>query len=103
MPLIDIGEGLPFVFVPILEHLEFVYARQIRTFSQSRRVILYRRRETRTRPVGLLERAEELRIVLDSLGLACVALIAHGDAAMVRFVVAARYPPRGGSLIIIAK
>ena len=103
MPLIDIGEGAPLVFVPILEHLEFVYARQVRAFSQSRRVILYRRRETRTRPVGLVERAAELRSVLDSLGLACVDLVAHGDAAMVLFEFAVRYPQRCRSLIIIAQ
>jgi pimeloyl-ACP methyl ester carboxylesterase len=102
-PLIDIGEGAPLVFVPILEHLEFVYARQVRAFSQSRRVILYRRRETRTRPVGLVERAEELRSILDSLGLACVDLIAHGDAAMVLFEFAVRYPQRCRSLVIIAQ
>ena len=101
--VIDIGEGMPLVFVPILEHLEFVYAQQIREFSQSRRVILYRRRETRTRPVGLAERAEELRGVLDSLGLACVDLIAHGDAAIVLFEFALRYPQRCRSLIIIAQ
>jgi len=58
MPLIDIGKGEPLVFVPILEHLEFVYARQIRAFSSTRRVIMYRRRETRTQPVGLAERTE---------------------------------------------
>jgi pimeloyl-ACP methyl ester carboxylesterase len=103
IPLIDIGEGAPLVFVPILEHLEFVYARQVRAFSQSRRVILYRRRETRTRPVGLIERAGELRSVLDSLGLACVDLVAHGDAAMVLFEFAVRYPQRCRSLIIIAQ
>jgi pimeloyl-ACP methyl ester carboxylesterase len=103
IPLIDIGEGAPLVFVPILEHLEFVYARQMREFSQSRRVILYRRRETRTRPVGLAERAEELRGVLDSLGLECVDFIAHGDAAMVLFEFAVRYPQRCRSLIIIAQ
>jgi pimeloyl-ACP methyl ester carboxylesterase len=103
IPLIDIGEGAPLVFVPILEHLEFVYARQVRAFSQSRRVILYRRRETRTRPVGLVERAGELRSVLDSLGLACVDLVAHGDAAMVLFEFAVRYPQRCRSLIIIAQ
>jgi pimeloyl-ACP methyl ester carboxylesterase len=103
MPLIDIGEGVPLVFVPILEHLEFVYARQIREFSQSKRVILYRRRETRTRPVGLAERAEELRGVLDSLELECVDLIAHGDAAMVLLEFAIRYPQRCRSLIIIAQ
>jgi pimeloyl-ACP methyl ester carboxylesterase len=103
MPLIDVGEGVPLVFVPILEHLEFVYARQIREFSQSRRVILYRRSETRIQPVGLAERAEELRDVLDGLGLECVDLIAHGDAAMVLLEFAIRYPQRCRSLIIIAQ
>src|SRR6266536_563852 len=103
MPLIDIGEGEPLVFVPILEHLEFVYARQIRMFSQSRRVIMYRRQEARMQPFGLVERAEELRRVLDSLGLARVDLVAHGDAAMVLFEFANRYPQRCRSLIIIAQ
>jgi len=103
MPLIDMGKGEPLVFVPILEHLEFVYARQVRAFSQSRRVVMYRRQETRSRPVGLVERAEELRSVLDNLGLARVDLVAHGDAAMVLFEFAARYPQRCRSLIVVAQ
>jgi pimeloyl-ACP methyl ester carboxylesterase len=103
IPLIDVGKGAPLVFVPILEHLEFVYARQVRMFSQSRRVILYRRRETRTRPVGLTERADELCSILDALGLTSVDLIAHGDAAMVLFEFAVHYPQRCRSLIIIAQ
>src|SRR5205085_9717489 len=85
MPIIDIGQGEPLVFVPILEHLEFVYARQIRAFSRSRRVILYRRQENRTRFVGLGERVEELLRVLDPLGLQEVDQVGHGDAAMVLF------------------
>ncbi|HEX6553487.1 MAG TPA: alpha/beta hydrolase [Ktedonobacteraceae bacterium] len=103
MPLIDIGNGTPLVFVPILEHLEFVYARQVRAFSQSRRVITYRRHETRSHPVGLTERAEELREVLDYLGLEVVDFVAHGDAAMVLFEFAVRYPQRCRSLVIIAQ
>lgn len=103
LPLIDIGQGEPLVFVPILEHLEFVYARQIRAFSSTRRVIMYRRHETRTHHVGLAERAEELRQVLDSLKLESVDLIGHGDAAMVLFEFAAHYPERCRSLIIIAQ
>src|SRR5881275_2962002 len=83
LPLIDIGMGEPLVFIPILEHLEFVYAHQIRAFSSTRRVIMYRRHETRTQPIGLTERAEELRQVLDSLALERVDLVGHGDAAMV--------------------
>src|SRR5438105_478478 len=85
MPLIDLGAGDPLVFVPIHEHLEFVYARQVRAFSTSRRVILYRRHESRTRFVSLAERAEELRQVLDSLGITSIDLVAHGDGAMVVF------------------
>jgi pimeloyl-ACP methyl ester carboxylesterase len=103
LPLIDIGEGEPLVFVPILEHLEFVYARQIRAFSSTRRVITYRRKESRTRTVGLFERAEELKRVLDSLGLEQADLVGHGDGAMVLFEFAMRYPHRCRSLIIIAQ
>ena len=103
MPIIDIGQGEPLVFVPILEHLEFVYARQVRAFSSTRRVILYRRHESRTHSIGLTERAEELRQVLDSLGLKRIDLLGHGDAAMVLLEFAARYPERCKSLIIIAQ
>jgi pimeloyl-ACP methyl ester carboxylesterase len=103
MPLIDIGEGEPLVFVPILEHLEWVYARQIQAFSRSRRVIMYRRQEYRARFVGLAERAAELLRVLDSLGLQQVDLVGHGDAAMVLFEFAIQYPRRCRSLTIIAQ
>ncbi|HEX6478310.1 MAG TPA: alpha/beta hydrolase [Ktedonobacteraceae bacterium] len=103
LPLIDIGGGEPLVFVPILEHLEFVYARQIRAFSSTRRVIMYRRQESRTRTVGLVERAEELKRVLDSLGLEQADFVGHGDGAMVLFEFAIRYPRKCRSLIIIAQ
>jgi pimeloyl-ACP methyl ester carboxylesterase len=46
---------------------------------------------------------EELRQVLDSLGLQRVDLLAHGDAAMVLCEFALRYPQRCRSLIIIAQ
>jgi len=105
MPLIDESsdKGHPLVFVPILEHLEFVYARQIRALRQTRRVIVYRRHEARTHAVGLGERAEELRQVLDALGLDSADLVGHGDAAMVLFEFAVRYPQRCRSLIIVAQ
>jgi len=103
LPLIDLGEGDPLVFVPILEHLEFVYARQVRAFSTSRRVVLYRRQESRTHFVSLAERAEELRRVLDSCGIASTDFVAHGDAAMVLFEFALRYPQRCRSLVIVAQ
>lgn len=103
LPLIDVGQGDPLVFVPILEHLEFVYARQVHALSQSRRVILYRRQEHRTNPCGLAERVEELRQVLDGLHIARADLLGHGDAAMVLLEFALRYPQRCRSLTIIAQ
>jgi pimeloyl-ACP methyl ester carboxylesterase len=103
LPVIDLGQGPPLVFVPILEHLEFVYARQIRAFSQQRRVLLYRRRETRSVPTCIDERVAELRAVLDSRGVQRADLLGHGDAAMVLFEFALRYPQRCRSLIIIAQ
>ncbi len=103
LPLLDLGTGSPLVFVPILEHLEFVYIRQVREFSSSRRVILYRRQESRTRFFGLHERIEELLRVLDTLHIATADFIAHGDAAMVLFEFALRYPERCSSLIIVAQ
>jgi pimeloyl-ACP methyl ester carboxylesterase len=103
LPLIDIGNGEPLVFIPILEHLEFVYAQQIRALSASHRVIMYRRQELRKNPCSLADRAEELRQVLDGLRLVRPDLIAHGDAAMVLFEFALRYPRRCRSLTIIAQ
>jgi len=103
LPLLDLGTGSPLVFVPILEHLEFVYIRQIRAFSQSRRTILYRRYEARTHFVRLHERVEELRQVLNTLQLASADFVAHGDAAMVLFAFALRYPERCRRLVIIAQ
>ncbi len=103
LPLIDLGVGDPLVFVPILEHLEFVYARQIHYFSQSRRVILYRRHESRTHFMSITERAEELCRVLDACQIAAADFVGHGDAAMVLFEFALRYPERCRSLTIIAQ
>ncbi len=103
LPLIDIGKGEPLVFIPILEHLEFVYARQIQVLNTTRRIILYRRQELRKTPFGLADRVEELRQVLDGLDLERPDLIAHGAAAMVLFDFALRYPQRCRSLTIIAQ
>jgi pimeloyl-ACP methyl ester carboxylesterase len=103
LPLIDIGQGAPLVFVPILEHLEFVYARQVRFFSRQRRVILYRRHETRMHFTGMEQRVEELRQLLNHLEIASADFLAHGDGAMVLLEFAIRYPQRCRSLTIVAQ
>jgi pimeloyl-ACP methyl ester carboxylesterase len=103
VPLLDLGIGNPVVFVPILEHLDFVYARQIRALSLHHRVLFYRRHESRARFVTMQERVEELRCILDAAALEQADFIAHGDAAMVLFTFALQYPQRCRSLTIIAQ
>jgi pimeloyl-ACP methyl ester carboxylesterase len=103
LPLIDIGRGAPLVLVPILEHLEFVYARQVRFFSRQRRVILYRRHETRLHFTGIEQRVEELRQLLNHLEIARADFLAHGDGAMVLLEFALRYPRRCRSLTVVAQ
>ncbi|HEY1352837.1 MAG TPA: alpha/beta hydrolase [Ktedonobacteraceae bacterium] len=103
LPLIDIGRGAPLVLVPILEHLEFVYARQVRFFSRQRRVLLYRRHETRMHFTAMGQRVEELRHLLNHLEIARADFLAHGDGAMVLLEFALRYPRRCRSLTIIAQ
>src|SRR5258707_15417410 len=97
------GQGAPLVFVPILEHLEFVYARQVRFFSQDRRVILYRRHETRRNFTSIQQRAEELREWLNHLEIVNADFIAHGDWVMVLLEIALRYPQRCRCLAIVSQ
>ena len=47
----DRGEGEAIVFVPIIRGLEVVYARQLRAFAETHRVLLYERDEIFARPV----------------------------------------------------
>lgn len=103
MALIDIGQGAPLIFVPILEHLEFVYARQVRFFRQQRRVILYRRQETRRNFTSLEQRVEELRLLLNHLEITSADFVAHGDGAMVLLEFAINHPQRCRSLTIVAQ
>lgn len=103
LSIIDAGRGEPLVFVPMLEHFEFVYARQLKSLSTNRRVILYRRPEMRAREIGRGDRAIELLGLLDGLGLERPDLLAHGSAAVVLLEFALRYPQRCRSLILIAQ
>lgn len=102
-PVLAIGTGEPLVFVPILEHLDWVYSHQIQEFSKTRRVIFYRRHESRTSPITAPERAEELRRVLDSLNIERTDLVGHGDAAIVLLEFAIRYPERCRSLTVLVQ
>lgn len=101
MGVIDLGEGEPILYIPLLAHVEVVYARQLREFSADHRVVLYRRREPTDRPVGIPERVEEAREVLDALGIERAHIVGRGQAAIPASALALAYPERCLSLVMV--
>lgn len=100
--LIDLGEGEPILYIPILAHVEVVYARQLRDFSRDHRVLLYRRPEATTRPVSIAERVEEVRELLDDLGIERIHVVGRGEGAVVASEFAYAHPERTRSLVMVS-
>ena len=100
--LIDLGQGDPILYVPILAHVEVVYARQLREFSRDHRALLYRRPEATAHPIGIGERVEEVRELLDVLGIARAHIVGRGEGAVVASEFAYKYPERTRSLVMVS-
>ncbi len=88
--LLDIGQGEPLLIVPIAQHLEVFESRLIQHFARAHRVLFFQRRESPTNDLRVLDRAIDIKRVLDYLGLQRVHLVAHssGAAAALFFVIA---------------
>jgi pimeloyl-ACP methyl ester carboxylesterase len=101
MDVIDMGSGEAILYIPLMAHVEVVYARQLREFSPDHRVVLFRRMEPTQRPVGIPERVEEAREVLDGLGIERAHIMGRGQASIVASAFALTYPERSHSLVMI--
>lgn len=99
--LIDLGTGDPILYIPILAHVEVVYARQLRDFSRDHRVLLYRRPEATDHPVGIPERVQEVRELLAHLGIDRAHIVGRGEGAVVAAEFAYQFPQRCRSLVMI--
>lgn len=99
--LFDQGVGEPIVCIPILGHIEVIYARQLRDFSRDHRAITYRRPDQTRRPVTIAERVEETRQLLDHLGLDWTHIVGRGEGGIVAAEFALAYPSRVRSLTMI--
>jgi pimeloyl-ACP methyl ester carboxylesterase len=99
--VLDEGAGEPILFVPIVAHVEAIYARQVRDLVRDHRVITYRRREGRDRPISLQERAQELVRLLDGLGVDRAHVVGRSEGGMVAAEFAYRHPDRCRSLVLI--
>ena len=99
--LFDAGQGEAVLFVPILGHVEVIYARQLRDFSRDHRAITYRRPEATTEPRIIAARVREVRELLDHLGLEQVDIVGRGEGAIVAAEFAVAHPARCRSLVMI--
>jgi len=100
--IFDEGNGDPMLFIPILGHVEVIYARQLRDFSRDHRAITYRRPESTTKVVTIADRVTEVRALLDNLGLDAVHIVGRGEGAIVAAEFAYAHPERCRSLAMIA-
>lgn len=97
----DQGVGEPIICIPIVAHVEVIYARQLREFSRDHRVLTYRRPEGTDHPIEIADRAEEVRQLLDRLGIERAHIIARSEGAISAAEFAYRYPERCLSLVLI--
>lgn len=100
--LFERGEGEPILYVPILGHVEVIYARQLREFSRDHRAITYRRPESTTAPVSIADRVQEVRQLLDHLDVARAHIVGRGEGAIVAAEFAVAHPDRCRSLVMIS-
>lgn len=96
------GQGPTVVYVPILGHVEVIYARQLRDFSRDHRTITYRRPEPTTRPVSIAERVREVRELVDHVGADAVHVVGRGEGAIVAAEFAVAHPDRCRSLVMVS-
>lgn len=100
--LYDIGTGEPLVFVPMVQELNFVYARQLEEFAGDHRVILYEPRLSRRSHVGIADRAAEVLALLDTLELPAAHLVAWSDTGAAAYVFAKQWPKRCRSVVFLS-
>jgi pimeloyl-ACP methyl ester carboxylesterase len=96
--IIDMGQGEPIFFVPIIGGLEVVYSKQLREFAKTNRVLFYERQESLDKPVYVEERVDELRRVMDHCGVEKAHFVGLGDAGVPTFNVGRLLPDRALSL-----
>jgi pimeloyl-ACP methyl ester carboxylesterase len=99
--LFDQGEGDPILFVPILGHVEVIYARQLRDLSRDHRAITYRRPEATTEPRSIADRVREVGELLDHHGIESAHVVGRGEGALVAAEFASAHPDRCRSLAMI--
>lgn len=97
----DEGSGEAIFFVPIIKGLEVVYSKQLQAFPKTHRALMYERTESVDRPVFVSARVEEMRKILDHLGIDRAHVVGLGDAGIPTFNFGREHPDRCLSLTSI--
>jgi pimeloyl-ACP methyl ester carboxylesterase len=93
------GRGEPIIFLPMIDELNFVYARQLREFGDDYRVILYEPRLSRKSHFGVADRAGEVVALMDALRLESAHIVAWSDAGAGAYYLAKHWPQRCRSVV----
>jgi len=100
--IVDVGTGVPTMFVPMLEELNVVYSPQMRAVSEAgRRAITYAPLLQTKRRLSVSDRVSELAAMADFLRLTTFDLVAWSDTAAVAHRFALQYPERVRSLTFV--
>jgi len=92
--ILDIGKGEPIVFVPICQGLEVFDSLLIQRFSRANRIITYQRRENESRILDRESRANDLRQLLDYLGIERAHFVSHSSGSIAATTLALKQPSR---------
>lgn len=99
--ILDRGSG-PILFqTPIAQHFEPFWVPILKHFENHRRVITYERREGTTRYFHAWNRAKDLKLVLDYLGIERCDFVSHSSGAIATLHFALMYPDRVNSLVLM--
>lgn len=97
----ETGTGAPLLCFPMVKELNFVYAPQVERFQETHRVVLYEPTLSRTTRVSINDRAEEARLLLDSLGIDSAHILAWSDAGSAAYLFAKCWPDRCRSAVFL--
>lgn len=99
--VLSVGSGDPIIFVPMITELNFLYAPQVEEFSIDHRVILYEPRLSRHSRVSIADRASEMVLLMESLGLESSHIVAWSDAGAAAYTFAKQWPQRCRSVVFL--
>lgn len=99
--IFDKGSG-PILFItPIAKHLEPFWVPILKHFEKTRRVITYERRESINTYLNAEDRTDDIKRVIDYLGISRCDFVSHSSGAIATLHFALRYPEIVNSLILM--